>query len=299
MQEIKNTHQEWGGRMGLDLPSGEWPSEGGIGSIEESGFHWLELTAPPAQMLASPKHAVRHAKDVAKLLAHSSLVPILRAPDGLRLGNSYHDRAFEGLLEYASQIGSGHVVYHALDMVRRGRDSAAEELALARAADWAEALNITICLENLCPTYPGSLHVCHDPLSVRDLVTRVDSRAVAMAFSLGHANVVADFMRTDLAALIEPVLASVALFGVHDNFGARFGGPQPSGVDPLLLDLHLPPDRGCIDWSKAASLLARSDAPLVLEVGAGHRGAPADLFKNTSRLLSLRRPAPPRLVHAA
>lgn len=300
MQEMTQTHQQWVGRIGFELPSTQWPTEDVIGPIETAGFQWLELTAPPAQMLASPRHAVRHGKDLAKLLAHSSLAPVVRAPEGLRIGGPFQDRAFEGLLEYASQIGARHVVYHALDVVRRGRDSAAEELALARVADWAEALGITICLENLCPRYPGGLHVGHDPLSLRDLIKRLGSPAVAMSFSLGHANVVADFMRTDLSALLEPVLSCVALFGMHDNFGARFSGPQPPGVDPLLLDLHLPPHRGCIDWAKVASLVAVSEAPLVVEVDAGYGHAPAALFDAASRTLSLRsRPIGRHLVHAA
>ena len=85
-------------------------------------------------------------------------------------------------------------------------------------------MRITICFENLCPVYPGRSSVCHDPLSVRDLLRRVDSPAVGMLLDIGHAHVVAGFMGVETSTLVEPVLGSVRLFHVHDNFGARLRG---------------------------------------------------------------------------
>ena len=50
--------------------------------------------------------------------------------------------------------------------------------------------------------------MCHDPLSVRDLVRRLDTPAYGMLLDVGHANVVAGYMGVETATLVEPVLES-------------------------------------------------------------------------------------------
>jgi sugar phosphate isomerase/epimerase len=50
-------------------------------------------------------------------------------------------------------------------------------------------------------------------------------------------------------------------------------------LDPLRLDLHLPPGRGTVTWDRLAPLLARKNgAPLVLEVHPPRPSA-ANLFE--------------------
>ncbi len=57
------------------------------------------------------------------------------------------------------------------------------------------------------------------------------------------------------------------LFHLHDNLGARRGDFGPPELDPLRLDLHLPPGRGSVPWTRLAPLLARKrGSPLILEV---------------------------------
>jgi len=230
-------------RIGLNVPYDWWPGGATLKAIEAAGFRWVQVATPPVEMLADPRHGVRHATALRRSLEVTELCTVVHGPTSLRVGNALHDRAFEGLLEYAQQIGSRHVVYHALDFPRRGSDSAAEERALRRLAVAAEAMRITVCVENLCPVYPGRSSVCHDPLSVRDLMRRVDSPAFGMLLDVGHANVVAGFMGVETSTLIEPILDCVSLFHVHDNFGARMRsrGEENPSVDPLVLDLTFRP----------------------------------------------------------
>jgi sugar phosphate isomerase/epimerase len=73
---------------------------------------------------------------------------------------------------------------------------------------------------------------------------------------------------TDPLELIEPVLDRTVMFHLHDNLGGRhdhhFDSPE---LDPLRLDLHLPPGRGTVPWDRLAPLLGRKNgAPLLLEV---------------------------------
>ena len=71
-----------------------------------------------------------------------------------------------------------------------------------------------------------------------------------MLLDVGHANVVAGYMGVETATLIEPVLDAVSLFHVHDNLGARLHGEGGPTIDPLQLDLHLPPGGGNVPWDQ-------------------------------------------------
>jgi sugar phosphate isomerase/epimerase len=287
-------------RLGLNVPYEWWPGAVTLKAIEAAGFRWVQVAAPPVEMLADPRHGVRHATALRGALEVTELCTVVHGPTSLKLGNALHNRAFEGLLEYAQQIGAGHVVYHALDFPRRGTETAEEEKALRRLVVTAEAMRITICVENLCPVYPGRSSVCHDPLSVRDLLRRVDSPAIGMLLDVGHANVVAGFMGVDMLTLVEPVLGSVRLFHVHDNFGARLRGAGGSpSVDPLQLDLHLPPGAGSVPWEALGPMLLAHEAPLVMEIHPAHRPRPTTLHELAMSLLGGREASPAGVVRAA
>lgn len=266
-------------RLGLNIPYEWWPAAATLKGLEASGFGWVQVAAPPVVMLADPRHGARHAAALRQALEVTSLRVVVHGPTDLQLGSALHYRAFESLLEYTHHVGATHVVYHALDFARRGSESAEEERALRRLALSAEALRLTICLENLCPVYPGRSTVCHDPLSVRDLVRRLDSPAFGMLLDVGHANVVAGYMGVEIATLIEPVLEAVSLFHVHDNLGARFHGEGGPMVDPLQLDLHLPPGGGNVPWDQLRAALISHEAPLMMEIHPAHRSVPSALWE--------------------
>jgi sugar phosphate isomerase/epimerase len=289
------------GRLGLNIPYEWWPAAAALKALEASGFTWVQTAAPPVEMLADPRHALRHATDLRRALAVTELSIVVHGPTNLQLGSALHYRAFEGMLEYTHQIGASHVVYHALDFSRGGSESMEEERALRRLGRYAETLGVTVCLENLCPVYPGRSSVCHDPLSVRDLVQRLDTRAYGMLLDVGHAHVVAGFMGVELATLIEPVLDSVRLFHVHDNLGARLGGEGGPSIDPLQLDLHLPPGGGSIPWDAIRSSLTAHSAPLMMEIHPAHRSAPCDLWEAAMSRIGGRPPSasPPRDAETA
>jgi sugar phosphate isomerase/epimerase len=273
-------------RIGLNVPHGWWPGAAALKGIEAAGFRWVQVSTPPVEVLADPRHAVRHATALRHCLEVTELCTVVHGPTSLRVGNALHDRAFEGLLEYAQEIGSRHVVYHALDFPRRGSETAAEEGALRRLAVAAEAMRINVCVENLCPLYPGRSSVCHDPLSVRHLLRRIDSPAFGMLLDVGHANVVAGFMGVEVATLVEPVLDSVSLFHVHDNLGARLRKTHETpSVDPVQLDLHLPPGAGNVPWEALGPMLLAHDAPLVMEIHPAHRPSPSTLWDLAVSLL--------------
>ena len=227
---------------------------------------------------------------MAAALATTGLEPVVHAPSGLRLGARDADRAAEGLLAYAAQIGATHVVYHACDLPDAPESEDAllfEARSLAALSLRAERLGVTIAIENLAPVFPGPEPLSASPMVLRGLANRIGSERLGICLDLGHAHIVAERRRTSLEALIEPVLDTVTLFHLHDNLGARW---QPSGaesgVDPLRLDLHLPPGRGTLPWGRLAPTLAAHEAPLMLEVHPPYRPRAEELYRSTKELLS-------------
>lgn len=278
------------GRLGLSLPHEWWSSAPLVKSYEAAGFAWIQLHAPPATVLANPRLCTRHAAGARAALTTTNLASILHAPAGLRVGRPGGDRAFEGLLSYAAEIGASQVVYHAMALPEgpaTSRALTAEARSLAALASFAERLGVTIALENLAPLYPTAETLSSSPLGLRGLVQRIGSERLALCLDLGHAHVIADRRHTGVERLCEPVLDHVSLFHVHDNFGARRRRTgEELGVDPLRLDLHLPPGRGTVPWKRLRPLLAGHDAPLVLEVHPPYRPRPGELAATAAQVLS-------------
>jgi sugar phosphate isomerase/epimerase len=276
-------------RLGLNVPYGWWPAAQLVKSFEAAGFSWVQVSSPPESVLASPRDCAAHARAGDGALGTTDLEAIVHGPASLRVGSPTADRAFEGLLAYAAEIGARQVVYHACDLAEGPASEdllLAETRSLSRLAARAERLGVTIAVENLCPVFPGPDRLSHSPLLLRSLVRRVSSPAVGLCLDIGHAHVVADLRHADAEQLIRPVLDCVVLVHVHDNFGARRGGGGGPELDPLRLDLHLPPGRGTLPWGRLAPLLGREGFPLLLEVHPPHRPHPSVLYEETVRLIS-------------
>ena len=279
------------GRLGLDIPRGWWPTPAIVKGIEAGGFAWVQVHAPPADVLVDRERASRHACSLRAVLDTGSLRLVLHGPDTLSAGTPEADRALHGLRGYAVAAGAEIVVYHGANFALCDGGAAAsgfrervaaEERSLRAAAPRVEALGLLLVIENLAPVWPGPPRLCHDAAAVRTLVRRTGSPAVRMLFDVGHANIVGG----GAARLLGPVLADVGLFHLHDNLGDRRGDePARGGLDPLRLDLHLPPGAGTAPWHDLAPLLLDGAAPLVLEVPPPHRPDPVALAAVTAELL--------------
>jgi sugar phosphate isomerase/epimerase len=286
-----------GGRLGLDVPRESWPTAPELKRLEACGYGWTQLHAPPVEMLADPVSVRRHGDCLRAVLAPTSLRVVLHAPDDLRPGDELHDRALAGLLDCAVAVGARVVVCHAGRFpLAEGPDGdrvedprLAEERSLRRAAARAERAGVVIALENLAPAYPvppARRELAHSATWVGDLVRRIDSPAVGIAFDLGHAHICAQLDGGSLADALAAAGDDVVLFHVHDNLGVRSGPGTPPGIVPLRLDLHMPPGRGTLPWRALAPLLRAHDAPLLMEIAAGHRPDPLRLATVSSELLT-------------
>ena len=282
------------GRLGLDIPQDTWPTAPQLKRLEACGYGWIQMHAPPAGMLADPVCVQRYGDCLRAVLAPTSLHVALHAPDELRLGEERHDAAFAGLLELAAAVGATFVVYHPAGLpIAEGAAAdrvedrlLAEERALRRFAALAEPTGVTIALENLAPAYPSRPLLSHAPLFVRDLVRRIDSVAVGMAFDVGHAHVTAQLVGVALVDVLAAVLDEVVLFHVHDNLGVRRGPGTPPGIVPLRLDLHMAPGRGTLPWRAIATTMRTHPAPLLMEVALSQRPDPLRLATVSAELLT-------------
>jgi sugar phosphate isomerase/epimerase len=286
-----------GGRLGLDVPRETWPTAPELKRLEACGYGWIQMHAPPIAMLVDPVSVQRHADCLRAVLAPTSLELVLHAPDTLAVGAREQDRAFSGLLDHAAAVDAAVIVYHAARLpVAEGAEAdrvedrlLAEECALRRFARRAEQIGVTIAVENLAPVYPlppTEAELSHAPLFVRDLVRRVGSPAVGMAFDLGHAHITSQLAGVALADVLAAALDDVVLFHVHDNLGVRSGPGTPPGILPLRLDLHMAPGRGTLPWRALAQHLRGHAAPLLLEVALGQRPEPLRLATVSAELLT-------------
>ncbi len=286
------------GRLGLDVPRESWPTAPELKRLEACGYGWVQLHAPPVEMLADPVSVRRHGDCLRAVLAPTSLRVVLHAPDELTAGEPLHDRAFAGLLDCAVAVGAGVVVCHAGALPRAEGGAAAdrvedrrlaEERALRRFAARAERCGIVLALENLAPAYPAppARRRLADSLPwVCELVRRLDSPAVGLALDLGHAHLTAQLDGAPLGEQVAAALEEVVLFHVHDNLGLRSGPGTPPGIAPLRLDLHMAPGRGTVPWRALAPLLRGHRAPLLMEIAPGHRPEPLRLATVSAELLA-------------
>lgn len=281
-------------RLGLSIPYEWWPTAPLLREIEEAGFAWVQLATPPVGVLSDPRNCIRHARGAAAAFAPTKLRRVLHAPTGLLVGEPSSDRALEGAISYAAECGAEIVVYHARAVEDRPAAEdrlLAETRSLAALAPTAERLGITIALENLAPVFPGPETVSANPLAVRALARRISSPAIGLCLDIGHANVIAGLRRTSLTRMVEPVLDMVALFHLHDNLGARWRpADQRPELDPLRLDLHLPPGEGTLPWHEIGESLLAHHAPMLLEVHPP-RPEPAELAGRIESLISSTPPA--------
>lgn len=286
-----------GGRLGLDIPRETWPTAPELKRLEACGYGWIQMHAPPVAMLADPLSVQRHGDCLRAVLAPTSLHVAFHAPDALRLGEPAHDAAFAGLLDLCVAVGGSYVVYHAACLpVAEGAAAdrvedrlLAEERALRRFAAQAEEVGVMIALENLAPVYPSPPTpqlLSHAPLFVRELVRRINSPAVGLAFDLGHAHVTSQLAGAALVDVLAAVHGDVVVFHVHDNLGVRRGPGTPPGILPLRLDLHMAPGRGTLPWRAIAALMRTHPAPLLMEVAPAQRPDPLRLATVSAELLT-------------
>lgn len=280
-------------QLGLNVPYEWWPTQPLLKSFEAAGFTHVQVPAPPVSVLASRGSRRTHSRALSSVLDTTGLIPVLHAPGKLVAGDPHPDAALEGCIEYAAAIGATAIVYHVANA--NGRERTGDRLrsefrSLERLAKLALRRRVVLALENLAPVFPGPGRFNYRPQAVAAIVRRLGSPAIGMCLDVGHANITCAARGERLADVVESVLDVVSVFHVHDNLGDRREGSAPYGLDPLRLDLHLPPGGGRLPWPEIGPLLAGHGAPMVLEIHPPHRPSPLAMFEVSRRMLGGRAP---------
>lgn len=275
------------GRLGLNVPRDWWPRPARLKALEAAGFRWLQVHAPPCEVLADPGLAAHHARALRRLLDGGSLGLVVHAPDELAAGEDDAGDALDGLVSYCELARPSFVVYHGavLPAAVPPARVRAEVRALRRLTRGLAACDTTLAVENTAPTYPGAARRGHDPNCIAELVATVGERGIGMCLDLGHAHLFATARERALEQVIASCLPRTVLFHVHDNLGAERRRAGAERHVPLRLDLHLPPGAGTLPWRALAGSLRAHAAPLLLEIHPSHRPDAMTLADLTEGLL--------------
>ncbi|NPV03807.1 MAG: sugar phosphate isomerase/epimerase [Syntrophaceae bacterium] len=190
----------------------------------------------------------------------------VHAPNPLNLMDrdhgALHGRVFRASLEFASEIGSGVVVYHAgrftaeeafADPARAPLSERDREILLDREAcairDMADEFpGVCICIENARPYLHHSPYCYGEfPGALREMVLRISRPNVRVNLDTGHLYMAARFHGFDPVAAARDLAPLVAHAHVHDNFGLaiRHTEKQQTHLVPFGRgDAHMPVGRG-------------------------------------------------------
>ncbi len=175
-------------------------------------------------------------------------------------------------VRFAGEIGAGTVVCHAgqrlaaRDARFRLKDQlAAERESLGEIGDLAEALGVTVAVENFYPDRPVLGGAAYDysvwPSELAEQIDAVDHPAVGVCLDVGHAALAAGAFGFDLFEECAAVAPLVRHIHLHDNLGKTDPGIDPASYGDRIFgtgDLHLPPGVGTIPLE---GLFGRLDFP--------------------------------------
>ena len=237
-----------------------------------------------------------HATALWETLHLTSLRLILHAPEDLFAGTPEHDLQLDGALSYAALCGAEMIVYHgaqsAFDAGRRARRLADERRSLRRALRRAERLGVRIAIQNLRTGVPRAPRA-----GGRQPARRPRARLLARLGGAGPVPRHRSRARRRRAGRLRARRAGRAGARSRDRvrrprqLRGRPGAPRSGGIEPLRLDLHMPPGAGTVPWAALAPTLAAHPAPLQLEIHPNLRPEPAHAGDPGTELLGLRAPA--------
>ena len=217
---------------------------------------------------------------------------VVHGPTNLRLGSSLHNRAGEGLLEYAHELGATHVVYHALDVRKPGPETEAEERSLAAArALGGDARSRPLPREPL-PGLSGRFQ--HLPRPAGGLRARGAPGVTGREDAAGRRPCTrrrrSRRLRPDRLRLAGARLASAS--STSTTTSAR-GGATPAARRSIrcVSTCTSRPAAARCPGARSRSALTSHSAPLVLEIHPSHRPSATALREATEAAL-LGGPAP-------
>jgi sugar phosphate isomerase/epimerase len=236
----------------------------------EIGFDYVEIAPHGVGAIRGGNLCGEQVKSLRRLLSAYSFGYVAHGPNPLNLMNreqlELEKRLFLSSLQFAGEIGSGVMVYHAgrwlpeecfqlpgLPMPAPEQQKAMwdlERTLLQEMGVLADRYGVTIAVEN-ARTYLDASSYCYGEFlqSLAEMIAQVDHPRVGITLDLGHAWLASCHYGYDLLAGVEAVRPYIRHIHLHDNYGRCCASYEKKQAELLATgrgDLHLP-----IGWGDA------------------------------------------------
>ncbi len=277
----------------------------------EIGFDHVEIAPHGAGVLLN---GMLHREQMKRLLQVLSTYPfhyITHGPNPMNLMNreslEIEKRMFLSSLQFAGEIGSGVMIYHAgrwlpeehfqlpgLMMPAPEQQRAMwdlERTLLQEMGALAEQYGVTIAVENARP-YLDADRYCYGEFlqSLVEMIVQVNHPRVGITLDLGHAYLASCHYGYNLLEGVDAVRPYIRHIHLHDNYGRCCASYEKKQGELLATgrgDLHLPIGWGRVPAREVFARLQDYRGVVTLEVRPRYRAYYVDALTNARALLTV------------
>ena len=248
-----------------------------LARIGALGAEFAELSLCGMDVVVASKPYPPRVRELERLCAKHRLRYTAHGPLAVNFMDPRHDALFrrtvQGYLEVCNAVGAGVLVLHTGVIPQRPQPEldqlhAREREALRFLGEAAARANVTLALETLFPTAPGTYTASPSRLAAE--IEGIDHPNVVGCLDLSHAYLTCTMLGLDFEAEVVRFGEVTGHVHMHDSFGApeTVRGFQPSETAAFGLgDLHLPLGFGDIPFERILPRLAvRPNTVLLCEL---------------------------------
>ncbi len=261
--------------------------------FEEIGYDYVEIPVHGLDLIINGKLNMDQLKKVKNIIKCFNLKFTTHAPDRLNLmaeiRNEKHKEALKSTVQFAGEIGSEIVVFHASkadfnnQTLNRyyypvyGKKHKAQifdclveqEIIFAQElADYAKELGVTLTVEN---NWVDNVEVEHTygiyPETLVEYVRRINKENVGIVYDFGHGYIASKKYNFDFLGAVKCVKPYLRHIHVHDNFGFTDRGEKNIDRIPFGYgDLHLPVGWGEIPYDEIVKIIDNYKGVFTMEL---------------------------------
>lgn len=250
--------------------------------FEEVGYAYVEIPVHGLDLIINGELNRDQLKKVKNVIIYFNLKFTVHAPDKLNLmskiRNEKHKEALKSTIQFASEIGSEIVVFHASKADFNEQtlntyyypiygekpkeqifDSLVEQeiIFVRELADYAKELGVTLTVEN---NWVDNVEVEYTygmyPETLVEYVKKINKENVGVAYDFGHGYIASKKYNFDFLGAVKCVEPYLRHIHVHDNFGFTDEGEKNIDRIPFGCgDLHMPVGWGEIPYNEIVKII--------------------------------------------
>lgn len=261
--------------------------------FEEIGYDYVEIPVHGLDLIINGKLNREQLKRVKHIIKYFNLKFTVHAPDKLNLmsetRNEKHKEALKSTVQFAGEIGSETVVYHAskADFNEQTLNTyyypvygkkhkeqifdgliEQEIIFIRELADYAKELGVTLTVENNWADnaeaeYTYGIY----PETLVEYVKRINKENVGIVYDFGHGYIASKKCNFDFLGAVKWVEPYLRHIHVHDNFGFTDGGEKNIDRIPFGYgDLHMPVGWGEIPYNEIVKIIDNYTGVFTMEL---------------------------------